>query len=101
MGGAAVSASPFAGKPARLSRYSYLVSLLPTQVVSELGLDIDLVSRPTASYTPVVRDGKPGGLLVERREGEATRRSFADLTGGGTGDDGGGGGFARAPPPAP
>jgi phytoene dehydrogenase-like protein len=81
-GGAAVSASPFTGKPARLSRYSYLVSLLPTQVVSELGLDIELVSRPTASYTPVVRNGKPGGLLVERREGEATRRSFAELTGG-------------------
>ncbi len=39
-------------------------------------------SRTTASYTPDVRDGQPGGLLVERPEGEATppRRS-ATLTG--------------------
>ncbi|NYD42667.1 FAD-dependent oxidoreductase [Nocardioides panaciterrulae] len=80
-GGAAVSAQPFAGRPARLSRYSYLVSLLPEQLVSDLELDIRLVSRPTASYTPVRRDGRDLGLLVERTEGEATRRSFAELTG--------------------
>ena len=29
-------------------------------------------SRATASYTPVLRDGRAGGLLVERPEGEAT-----------------------------
>ena len=81
VGGAAVSAEAFAGHPVRLSRYSYLVSLLPDQVVKDLGLDISLVSRATASYTPVVRDGKPGGLLVERIEGDATRASFRALTG--------------------
>jgi phytoene dehydrogenase-like protein len=81
VGGAAVSAEPFAGHPTRLSRYSYLVSLLPDQVVSDLGLDISLVSRSTASYTPVSRDGKPAGLLVERVEGEQTRQSFCALTG--------------------
>ncbi|MEZ0578528.1 phytoene desaturase family protein [Nocardioides sp. MH1] len=81
VGGAAVSATAFSGHPVRLSRYSYLVSLLPDQVVTELGLDIELVSRSTASYTPVVRDGRPTGLLVERLEDEATRRSFRDLTG--------------------
>ncbi|MBB6626775.1 NAD(P)/FAD-dependent oxidoreductase [Nocardioides sp. KIGAM211] len=81
-GGAAVSAQAFRGHPARLSRYSYLVSLMPTQLVDDLGLDIALASRTTASYTPTLRDGKPGGLLVERPEGEATRRSFAELTGG-------------------
>ena len=81
-GGAAVSATAFTGRQARLSRYSYLVSLLPTRLVDDLGLDIALASRSTASYTPVLRDGKPGGLLVERPEGEATRRSFEELTGG-------------------
>lgn len=81
VGGAAVSAEPFAGVPARLSRYSYLVSLLPDRIQRDLGLDLQLVSRPTASYTPVVRDGKPGGLLVERLEREATRQSFLELTG--------------------
>ena len=80
-GGAAVSATAFAGQPARLSRYSYLVSLMPNQLIDELGLDISLASRTTASYTPVLRSGKPGGLLVERPDGAATRRSFEELTG--------------------
>jgi phytoene dehydrogenase-like protein len=81
VGGAAVSAQAFPGLPTRLSRYSYLVSLLPEQIVSELGLDIRLTSRPTASYSPVHRDGRDLGLLVEREEGEATRQSFREVTG--------------------
>ena len=80
-GGAAVSARPFAGLDARLSRYSYLVSLLPDQIVADLGLRIDLRSRPTASYTPVVRDGHHRGLLIEAAEGAATQQSFRSLTG--------------------
>ena len=82
VGGAAVSAQAFAGRSTRLSRYSYLVSLMPTRLVEELGLDLSLVSRSTASYTPWVRDGRHGGLLVERPEGPATRASFRELTGG-------------------
>ena len=82
VGGAAVSAPAFSGHDARVSRYSYLVSLLPEQLVRELDLDIELVSRPTSSYTPTLRDGKPGGLLVERPEGPATAASFEALTGG-------------------
>jgi len=81
VGGAAVSAQAFPGHPTRLSRYSYLVSLLPQEVVTDLGLDLRLVSRPVASYTPTIRKGRPTGLLVERDEGEATRRSFRELTG--------------------
>jgi phytoene dehydrogenase-like protein len=81
-GGAAVSVEPFAGHPARLSRYSYLVSLMPEQLMADLGLDVRLASRTTASYTPWTRDGRTGGLLVERPEGEATRASFRELTGG-------------------
>lgn len=81
VGGAAVSAQAFPDFPTRLSRYSYLVSLLPEQVVTDLGLDLRLVSRSTASYSPVVRDGRATGLLIEREEGEATRRSFRELTG--------------------
>jgi phytoene dehydrogenase-like protein len=80
-GGAAVSARAFPGLPARLSRYSYLVSLLPEAIIADLGLDLRLASRSTASYTPVLRDGAAKGLLVERPEGPATRASFADLTG--------------------
>ncbi|GAA3517535.1 phytoene desaturase family protein [Nocardioides daeguensis] len=81
VGGAAISAQAFPGFPTRLSRYSYLVSLLPDQVVADLDLGLDLVSRPTASYSPTVRDGRATGLLVERTEGDATRASFRELTG--------------------
>ncbi|GAB7005459.1 NAD(P)/FAD-dependent oxidoreductase [Nocardioides sp. AN3] len=81
VGGAAVSAQAFPGRPTRLSRYSYLVSLLPDTIVADLGLDLRLESRSTASYTPVLRDGVPGGLLVERPEGPATAASFRELTG--------------------
>src|SRR6201996_5722710 len=75
-GGAAVSAQAFRGFPTRLSRYSYLVSLLPESIIADLGLDLRLASRSTASYTPVRRDGGARGLLVERPEGPATRGGF-------------------------
>jgi len=68
VGGAAVSAEPFAGVEARLSRYSYLVSLLPRRIIDDLGLDLTLVRRRFSSYTP--DPGDPGrGLLVD---GEAS-----------------------------
>ncbi|MEJ7742538.1 MAG: NAD(P)-binding protein [Nocardioidaceae bacterium] len=81
-GGAAVSTRAFDGVDARLSRYSYLVSLLPEQISADLDLDLQLRSRPVASYTPTWRDGRPMGLLVERDEGTATADSFRELTGG-------------------
>nr|WSW71020.1 NAD(P)/FAD-dependent oxidoreductase [Streptomyces sp. NBC_00995] len=77
-GGAAVSTRPFAGVDARLSRYSYLVSLLPSKIVRDLGLDFAVRKRTVSSYTPAVRDGRPTGLLVA---GDRTRDSFAALTG--------------------
>ncbi|MFG3054498.1 phytoene desaturase family protein [Kitasatospora sp. NPDC048239] len=81
VGGAAVSARAFAGVDARLSRYSYLVSLLPHSVVRDLGLRLDLRRRRIASYTPAVRDGKPTGLLVDAADPGRTRESFRALTG--------------------
>ena len=81
LGGAAVSGRVFPGVDARLSRYSYLVSLLPDRIVADLGLDVTLASRPVASFTPVRRDGADLGLLVEREPGPATAESFRALTG--------------------
>lgn len=81
-GGAAVSARAFAGVDARLSRYSYLVALLPTQIIRDLGLDLELRARSVALYAPTVRDGRWTGLLVERQHGTATAESFRALTGG-------------------
>ncbi|OQR62162.1 FAD-dependent oxidoreductase [Streptomyces maremycinicus] len=80
-GGAAVSTRPFTGVDARLSRYSYLVSLLPRKIVRDLGLDFRVQGRTISSYTPVERGGRPTGLLVGGGE-ERTREAFARLTGG-------------------
>lgn len=79
-GGAAVSTRPFPGVDARLSRYSYLVSLLPQKIVRELGLDFRVRTRTVSSYTPAERDGRPTGLLVGGGE-QRTREAFARLTG--------------------
>jgi phytoene dehydrogenase-like protein len=49
LGGAAVSERPWQGVDARLSRYSYLVSLLPQQIIRDLGLRIDLRRRRYSS----------------------------------------------------
>ncbi|MGI5350308.1 phytoene desaturase family protein [Streptomyces sp. CA-250714] len=79
-GGAAVSTRTFAGVDARLSRYSYLVSLLPSKIVDDLGLRFGVRKRSVSSYTPTVRDGRATGLLVGGGE-ERTRASFRALTG--------------------
>lgn len=75
-GGAAVSTRPFAGVDARLSRYSYLVSLLPEKITRELGLRFAVRKRSVSSYTPK----GDGGLLVGGGP-DRTRASFAALTG--------------------
>ena len=80
-GGAAVSSEPFSGRPVRVSPFASLVGLLPEQLVSDLGLDLDLRPRTTASYTPTLRDGHAAGLLVERDPTAATAASFRELTG--------------------
>ena len=63
VGGAAISAMPFPGMPARLSRYSYLVSLMPRQIMADLDLDLRLIRRRISSYTPLPDDPTRGCLL--------------------------------------
>ncbi len=77
VGGAAVSAEAFAGIEARLSRYSYLVSLLPKRIIRELGLDIRLARRRYSSFTP--EPGGDRGLLVDNADAAATAASFASI----------------------
>ncbi|MGE3192320.1 MAG: phytoene desaturase family protein [Microbacteriaceae bacterium] len=76
-GGAAVSAPAFPGVDARLSRYSYLVSLLPQQIIRDLKLDIRLARRRYSSYTPLPGTGT--GLLVDTGDPAATAASFAAI----------------------
>jgi phytoene dehydrogenase-like protein len=80
-GGAAASVEHFAGLPARISPYAYLVGLFPDQIVKDLGLDVQFRSPRTASYTPTIRRGQHTGLLVERQPSQRTADSFASLTG--------------------
>lgn len=99
VGGAAVSTSGFVGLDARLSRYSYLVSLLPEQIIRDLGLDVRLARRRYSSYTPVPtgygRDGAGSGrsglggdrgLLIDAGDETATRASFAAIGAAGDAD---------------
>ena len=80
IGGATVSARPFPGMDARLSRYSYLVSLLPRQIITDLDLDVTLVRRRYSSYTPLPID--PGrAILVDTADDRATAASFRTATG--------------------
>jgi phytoene dehydrogenase-like protein len=82
LGGAAVSEIAFPGVDARLSRYAYLVSLLPPVIADELGLPLRLVRRRVSSYTPDPRVGGTRGLLVDNDDAAGTRASFAAVTGG-------------------
>ncbi len=76
-GGAAVSSSPFAGVDARLSRYSYLVSLFPRALLAALGVDVELRRRRVSSYTPC---GDAGVLVCD--DEQRTRASIARTVGG-------------------
>lgn len=75
LGGATQSVQAFPGLDARVSRYSYLVSLMPRAVRDELGLDLTLRRRRISSYTPVPGD-PTRGLLVDTGDLAATARSF-------------------------
>ncbi len=80
LGGAAVSEQPWPGVEARLSRYSYLVSLLPRQIIDDLGLEIQLARRRYSSYTPDPADPSRG-VLVDNGDAGATAASFERVTG--------------------
>lgn len=78
LGGATSSKQVFDGLGARLSRYSYLVSLLPDRIVHELGLSFETITRRISSFTPYQDEaGAARGLLISNDWGEA-ERSFAE-----------------------
>ena len=75
IGGATQSVQAFEGFDAYLSRYSYLVSLLPDKIVADLGLSFECISREVSSYTPY----EDKGLYVSRQWDEKTAQSFNEL----------------------
>jgi phytoene dehydrogenase-like protein len=76
IGGAGVSQRVFPDYDARLSRYAYLVSLFPGRIVEELELDIKLLRRAVASYTP--RCGG-SGLLISNEDPALSERNIRRL----------------------
>jgi phytoene dehydrogenase-like protein len=80
IGGATTSQKLFPDYDAYLSRYSYLVSLFPEKIIRELGLNLELRRRATASFTPYVRDGRQEGLLLSNVSEEKSRQSMFELT---------------------
>jgi len=75
LGGAAVSAAPFAGYDVRLSRYAYLVSLFPPALLRSLGVAIEILPRRIASHPPLGRNPAFQGMLANVAE-----RIFPTLT---------------------
>ncbi len=85
VGGAAVSSQIFDGVDARLSRYAYLVSLLPARVLDDLGATVRLAPRPYSSYTPDPATAGRTGLLIGPRStfdaigAQDDERAFAEF----------------------
>ena len=76
IGGASQSVRAFPEFDANLSRYSYLIALLPDKIVNDLGLSFECVSREVSSYTPY---GDNKGLYVSRVWDAKTESSFLEL----------------------
>ena len=83
VGGAAISRQVFPGIDARLSVYSYLVSLFPQKIVRDLGLNFETRRRTVASFTPTIRDGQHTALLISNSSEQETQESFRRFTGSG------------------
>jgi len=81
IGGATTSQKLFPDYDARLSRYSYLVSLFPEKIIRDLGLKLELRRRATGSFTPYIKSDRHDGLLISNVDEQQSRRSMVDLTG--------------------
>jgi phytoene dehydrogenase-like protein len=76
IGGASQSVRTFPEYDANLSRYSYLIALLPDKIINDLGLSFECLSRDVSSYTPY---GENKGLYVSRVWDKATESSFIEI----------------------
>jgi phytoene dehydrogenase-like protein len=80
IGGATQSVQAFPGFDARVSRYSYLVALLPDKIVNDLNLNFETISRDVSSFTPYTNaQGVDKGLYVSRNWDAKTEESFNEI----------------------
>src|SRR5260370_39242630 len=64
IGGATTSQKVFPDYEARLSRYSYLVSLFPDKIIRDLRLNLELRRPATRTFTPDGKNRRHDGLLL-------------------------------------
>ncbi|MEK9986494.1 MAG: FAD-dependent oxidoreductase, partial [Opitutae bacterium] len=81
LGGATQSKQIFQGLEARLSIYSYLVSLLPQFIIDDLGLKLELVPRQTASYSAQFQSDTWRELLLLNNDPRQNQKAFKRLLG--------------------
>ena len=82
IGGATGSQRVFPDFDAWLSTYSYLVSLFPEKIVSDLGLRFETKRRSIASFTPYVDSSRsPKGLILSNVDSSRSRDSMREMTG--------------------
>jgi phytoene dehydrogenase-like protein len=80
IGGATQSVAAFPGFDARVSRYSYLVALLPDKIIKDLNLTFETISRDVSSFTPYSNaQGLDKGLYVSRNWDAKTEESFKEI----------------------
>ena len=80
IGGATQSVQAFPGFDARVSRYSYLVALLPDKIIKDLNLTFETISRDVSSFTPFSNaQGLSKGLYVSRKWDAKTEASFKEI----------------------
>ena len=80
IGGATQSVAAFPGFDARVSRYSYLVALLPDKIIKDLNLNFETISRDVSSFTPYSNvQGLNKGLYVSRNWDAKTEESFKEI----------------------
>ncbi|MEP3478264.1 MAG: NAD(P)/FAD-dependent oxidoreductase [Fuerstiella sp.] len=82
LGGATASQQVFPDYDALLSRYSYLVSLLPDKIIKDLNLQFETRRRATASFTPWKDTlGRQRGLVLSNVDDSRSRDSLFEMTG--------------------
>jgi phytoene dehydrogenase-like protein len=81
LGGGSTSKAVFPGMDAHLSRYAYLVSLLPESIIRDLGLDFTCRRRRIASCVPYRRGTKDDALLLSSDDDTTSRASLLRLSG--------------------
>lgn len=81
-GGATASQRVFPEYEALLSRYSYLISLLPKKIIHDLGINFATRRRSTASFTPWTdSSGTQRGLVLSNVDEARSRDSMREMAG--------------------